>query len=76
VHPNLIAALADDRRTFCLCGVVPSQPHQLCRRCFTRIGRPSRSFGRHRVNRCARAWVRSFAAAASTLRVVSKRARS
>jgi hypothetical protein len=74
VHPNLIAALVDDRRMFCPCGVVPSEPYQLCRSCFARISRPSRSLDRHQVNWCARA--RTLAAAASALRVVGKGSRS
>jgi hypothetical protein len=75
VHANLIAALVDDRRTFCLCGAVPSRLHQLCRSCFVRISQPSRSLDRHRVNRRARTWAWALATAASTLRKVGIRTR-
>lgn len=76
MHPYLVAALVDDRRTFCPCGVVPSQSHQLCRTCLVRINRSSRSLGPHQVNRCARVWARTLAAAASMHRLVGKESRS
>jgi hypothetical protein len=76
VHPNLIAALVDDRRQFCPCGGVASQPYQLCRSCFVRIGRPSRDCGRHQVNSYVRALARTLAVAASMLRIVGRGTRS
>jgi hypothetical protein len=32
-HPILIAALVEDRRHQCQCGVVAQQPYRLCREC-------------------------------------------
>ena len=75
MHPNLIAALVDDRHTFCPNGVISSQPHQLCRNCFIRKGRPSRSLSRHQVNWCVRVWARTLAAAAFMHRVVGQGSR-
>ena len=37
MHPDLLAALADDRRRQCPCGAVTEQPHHLCRKCRARI---------------------------------------
>jgi hypothetical protein len=76
VHPNLIAALVDDRRMFCACGAVPSQPQQLCRSCFVRTNRPSRSRGRDQVNWCVRTLARTLAAPASMLHIFGKGTRS
>jgi len=76
VHPNLIAALVDDRRMFCPCSAVPSQPHQLCRSCLVGISRPSDSLSRHHVSWCARVWARTLVAAASMHRVTGKGSRS
>jgi hypothetical protein len=53
VHPNLIAALADDHRRSCPCGAVTGQPRQPCRHCLARqtwrrhIGLHPRSAVRH-----------------------------
>jgi hypothetical protein len=76
VHLNLIAALVDNRRTFSPFGVVPNQPHQLCRSCLVRISGPSRSLDRHQVNSRARGWAWTLAVSAPTLRVVGKGSRS
>ena len=32
-HPNLVAALAGDRRRQCSCEVVTQEPNGICRRC-------------------------------------------
>ena len=55
MHPNLIAALVEDRRRSCPCGAVTGQPHQLCRKCLARMiwrrhtSRRSRSVVRHQA---------------------------
>jgi hypothetical protein len=82
VHPNLIAALAEDRRKVCPCGAVTGQPCGLCRRCLARMdwrrctSHPSRRAFRPRAGRQTRgpAWI--FAVAASILRTVGKGAKS
>ena len=82
VHPNLIAALAEDRRKSCPCGAVTGQPCGLCRKCLARMvwrrrtSRPARRAVRRRADRPARdrAWV--FAVAASMLRTIGKGAKS
>lgn len=73
MHPSLIAALVDDRRTFCPRGAVASLPHRLCRSCFVRTSRPSRGLDRHEVNWCTRAWAWALAIATSVIRVHGKR---
>jgi hypothetical protein len=37
VHPDLIAALAEDRRKSCPCGAVAEPSWELCRKCIARI---------------------------------------
>jgi len=82
MHPNLIAALVEDRRKACPCGAVSEQPHHPCRKCLARLvwRRDARRPPPNAVQRsaarptCARAW--AFAAATRTLRVMSKGARS
>lgn len=82
MHPNLLAALVEDRRKACLCGAVSEQPHHPCRKCLVRLvwrrhaRRPLRNAVRRSAARptCMRAW--AFAAATRTLRVISKAARS
>ena len=82
MHPNLIAALAEDRRKCCLCGAFTDQPDGLCRRCLARMGwrrcasRSSPSSVHRSVGRQARgpAWI--FAVAMSTLRTIGKGAKS
>jgi hypothetical protein len=81
VHPSLIAALAEDRRSCCPCGAVTGQPLQLCRNCLAgmmwrrHISRRFQSVGWHRANRLARAWSWTIATAAYLLRI-AKVARS
>ena len=36
-HPNLIAALTEDRRRQCPCGAVADRPYSLCRKCQARM---------------------------------------
>lgn len=82
MHPNLIAALAEDRGKYCPCDAFTDQPHGLCRSCLVRMGwrrctsRPSRDTVRRRAGRQARgpAWI--FAVAASMLRTTGKGAKS
>ena len=82
MHPDLIAALAEDRRKSCPCGAVTGQPCGLCRKCLARVdwrrcgSRPSRRAVRRRTGRQARgsAWI--FAVAASLLRTIGKGAQS
>ena len=82
MHPDLIAALAEDHRKSCPCGAVNGQPGGLCRECLARtvwrrrISRPARHAVRRRSDRPARgrAWV--FAVAASMLRTIGKGAKS
>ena len=81
MHPNLIAALAEDRCKVCPCGAVTGQPCGLCRRCLARMGwrrctsHPSRHTVRRRSDRPARdrAWI--YAVAASMLRTMGKGAK-
>jgi hypothetical protein len=81
VHPDLIAALAEDRRKSCPCGAVNGQAGGLWRECLTRtvwrrrINRPARHEPRRRSDRQARdrAWI--FAVAASMLRTIGKGAK-
>jgi hypothetical protein len=80
VHPDLIAALAEDRRKSCSCGAVDGQPGRLCRECLNRKvwRRRISRLARHAVRRSDRpardrAWI--FAVAASTLRTTGKGAK-
>ena len=78
MHPNLIAALVEDRRKSCRCGAVASQPQQACRKCLAHMiwrrhaSRCSRSTAKHQANRRSRAWSRILATAASMLRIRAK----
>jgi len=82
VHPNLIAALARDRRRSCLCGAVTGQPYGPCRRCLARMDwrRCTHGSSRRAVHRRARqqtrgpAWI--FAVAMFMLRTIGKGAKS
>jgi len=82
MHPNLIAALVEDRRRSCRCGAVASQPQQACRKCVAHMiwrrhaSRCSRSTAKHQANRGSRAWSRILATATSMLRIRAKGARS
>jgi hypothetical protein len=82
VHPNLIAALAEDRRKSCPCGGVARQLHSPCRKCRTRLAwrrhtrRPPWGVRRRSVDRQTRASAWVVAAATSVLRVIGKEARS
>jgi hypothetical protein len=74
VHPDLIAALAEDRPKSCPSGAVNRQAGGLCRECLTRtvwrrrIGQSARHAVRRRTNRRARGQVWIFAVATSVLR--------
>ena len=82
MHPNLIAALVEDRRKSCPCGAVDGQPQSPCRGCIARLDwrrcsdRPSRRAVRRHASRPTRgrAWI--FAVAMSMLRAVNKGAGS
>lgn len=82
MHPNLIAALAEDRRKTCPCGAFTDQRHGPCRRCLGRMdwrrctSRSSRSAVHRGAGRRARgpAWI--FVVAMSMLRTISKGAKS
>ena len=82
MHPDLIAALAEDRRKSCPCGAVTGQLCRLCHQCSGRMDWrrcTSRSSGRadhRRASRQARglAWI--FAVAASMLHTIGKGAKS
>ena len=82
MHPNLIAALAEDRRKSCPCGAVNGQAGGVCRECLTRtvlrrrIRRPARHAVRRRSDRPARDWACVFAVAGSMLRTIGKGAKS
>jgi hypothetical protein len=81
VDPDLIAALAEDRRMSCPCGVITDQPHQPCRKCLARViwqchtGRPPQGAVRRYADRRARVWASVYPVATS-IRTISKRARS
>jgi hypothetical protein len=82
VHPDLIAALAEDGHKSCPCGAVNGQLGGLRRKCLTRtiwrrlISRPARHVIRRGSDRLARnrAWI--FTVAASMLRTIGKGANS
>jgi len=82
MHPDLTAALAEDRHKSCPCGAFTDQPHSLCRRCRARMGwrrctsRPSRRAVRRSAGRQTRgrAWI--IAVAASILRTIGKGAKN
>jgi hypothetical protein len=82
MHPNLIAALAEDRRKSCLCGAVDGQAGGLCHKCLTRtvwrrwISQPARHAVRRRSDRQARDRMWIFAVAASMLRTIGKEGKS
>ena len=82
MHPNLIAALVEDRRRSCRCGAVASQSQQPCRRCLAHMiwrrhaSQCSRSTAKYQANGRSRAWSRTLATAASMLRIRAKGARS
>ena len=82
VHPNLIAALAEDRRRSCPCGSIVSQPQQPCRKCLTRsiwrtyANQCTRSAAKDQASRYARAWAWMLATASSMLRIRAKGAKS
>jgi hypothetical protein len=82
MHPNLIAALVEDRRRSCRCGAVTSQPQQPCPKCLTHMiwrrhaSQCSRRTAKNPANRRSRAWSRILATATSMLRIRVKGARS
>jgi hypothetical protein len=81
VNPNLIAALAEDRRKFCPCGAVSGQPCGLCCMCLARriwrrhTSRPQRRAFRGRAGRQAPIRARIFAVVMSILRTFGKGAK-
>jgi hypothetical protein len=82
VHPNLIAALAEDRRKCCPCGAVTDRPNRPRSKCCARVvlrrhtTRPPRSAVRRPTNRQTHARALAVAAARSMLRTVIKGAGS
>lgn len=47
-HPNLLAALAEDRRRQCPCGAMAEQPYGLCRKCQARFAWRRKTASRRR----------------------------
>jgi hypothetical protein len=82
MHPNLIAALVEDRRRSCRCGAVVSQPQQPCRQCVAHMiwhrhaCQCSRSTAKPQGNRRSGAWSTILATVTSMLRIRAKGARS
>jgi hypothetical protein len=76
-HPILIAALVEDRRRRCPCGVVAPQPYGLCRECQAVAvwrcegGQSSRRAAPH-MTRAGSGRARLFARVASLLQIVGK----
>ena len=80
-HPILVAALAEDRRRQCSCGVVTQEPNGTCRGC--RAAAVSRHEAARSSRRTASRWTpagiakaRLFAWAASLLQIIGKGAES
>jgi hypothetical protein len=82
MHPNLTAALAEDRSKFCPCGAVTRPTCGLCRMCRARrvwrgySSRPPRRAVRRCTGRKSRGRALVFAGAASMLRTIGKGAKS
>jgi hypothetical protein len=82
MHPNLIAALVDDRRNSCLCGAITNHLHRPRRKCLARISwrrqlnQGPRREARHRANPQARTWPWTLATITSILRIIGKGASS
>lgn len=82
MHPDLIAALAEDRCKSCSCGAVNGEPGGLCCKCLTRmvwrrcIGQPARHAVRRHSGRQARSLASIFAVAMPILRTIGKGGRS
>ena len=80
-HPNLVAALAEDRRRQCSCGAVTQEPNGTCRGC--RTAAISRHETARSNRRTASHWTparvakaRLFGWAASLLQITGKGAES
>jgi hypothetical protein len=80
-HPNLVAALAEDRRRQCSCGAVTQEPNGTCRGC--RAAAVSRHETARSSRRTTSRWApvrgakaRLFGWAASLLQVIGKGAES
>ena len=74
MHPDLLAALADERRRRCPCGAATEHPYSLCCKCHARVlwrrrtTRTGRHTSRHLAHRQAREGARRFARAMSLLK--------
>jgi hypothetical protein len=81
-HPDLIAALADDRRRACPCGGAAERPERLCRKCTARMSwrrkttRTSRRAARRLAARQAHEGTRILASTMALLRTVTKEVQS
>ena len=81
-HPDLTAALADDRRRQCPCGAAAERRDRLCRKCQARMSwrrrttRTNRRAARRLAAHQAHEGTRIFASTMALLRTVSKGAES
>jgi hypothetical protein len=77
-HPDLIAALADDRRRACPCGAAADRPDRLCRKCHARMAwrrrttQTSRRAARRLTARQAHEGTRILASTLALLQTISK----
>ena len=78
-HPDLIAALAGDRRRACPCGAAADRPDRLCRKCQARMSwrrkttRMNRRAARRLAARQAHEGTRIFASTIALLRTVTSK---
>jgi hypothetical protein len=78
MHPQIIAALANERQRQCPCGAVADRPWTLCRKCHARMAWRRRNDGtsRRAARRLARRQTRDgsrlLAGALAVLRIVGK----
>lgn len=78
-HPILVAALVEDRRRGCLCGMVAQQPYCLCLDCrAAAIWRRETTLTSRRASwtHAGTAKARFFSRAASLLQIIGKGAES
>ena len=77
MHPDLIAALVQDRCKSWRCRAVTRQPYHPCRQRLARhTGRSLQSAVRRPADRQTKAWGWALAGAVSMLRIISMGARS
>lgn len=78
MHPEIIAALANERHRQCPCGAVAERPWTLCRKCHARVAWRRRNDGTSRraarriARRQARHGARLLAGALALLSITSK----